>query len=207
MTQQGDKGTRYGKSELSIKNRKSKYEEKMDMRKIIAYIAMSLDGYISDEKEGVSWLSGDGSEEDNIGSYPDFIKTVDTVILGYKTYYQIMSELSPDVWPYAGKKTYVLTHKELDNKNEIVFTSESIMELAGKLNQTEGKNIWICGGSSIINQFHHLGLIDEYCISIIPTILGKGTRLFEEQDAEQKLKFLSLQHYNGIVDVRYEKRK
>ncbi len=45
------------------------------MRKIVLYIAMSLDGYIADKAGGVDWLSGDGSDPENPGSYPAFIDT------------------------------------------------------------------------------------------------------------------------------------
>ena len=51
---------------------------------------------------GVGWLTEqhpDGLEE---GSYPEFIRTVDTVLMGYTTYHQIVTELSPDKWAYEG---------------------------------------------------------------------------------------------------------
>lgn len=38
------------------------------MKKIKLYIAMSLDGYIADEKGGVSFLGGDGSDEGNMAA-------------------------------------------------------------------------------------------------------------------------------------------
>ena len=83
------------------------------MRKVISYIAMSIDCYIADKDGSVSWLSGDGSDPENGGSYNDFIGTVDTVILGYKTYNQIVTELSPEAWVYADKMRYVITHKNI----------------------------------------------------------------------------------------------
>ncbi len=176
------------------------------MKKVITYIAMSLDGYIADKDGNVSFLGGDGSDKENFGSYPQFIETIDTVVLGYSTYHQIVNELSPDEWAYKGKKSYVLTHKNIKNTNEIIFTSEDISKLTSNLKKEAEKNIWICGGASIINQFHKKNLIDEYIITIIPTILGDGIRLFDKTDIELKLKLKSTKNYNGMVDLVYEKR-
>ena len=57
------------------------------MRRIILFIAMSLDGYIADEKGGVDWLSGTQTEEDGEDSYSHFIKEIDTVVMGWNTYH------------------------------------------------------------------------------------------------------------------------
>ncbi len=176
------------------------------MRKVISYIAMSLDGYIADRNGKVDWLNGDGSGDSNMGSYNDFIKTVDTVILGYTTYKQIITELSPDNWVYAGKKSYVLTHQEYHSDNDdIFFTDENVKSLIKKLKKQDGKDIWICGGANVLNQFMEADLIDKYTFSVIPVILGDGVRLFQYA-TEQKLKLTSTRSYNGIVDLNYEKR-
>lgn len=176
------------------------------MRKIKLYIAMSLDGYVADTTGGVSFLGGDGSNADKFGSYTEFIKTIDTVILGYSTYDQIVTELSPNEWAYMGKISYVLTHRDIPNEDEIIFTDKDIKILSEELKKTDGKDIWICGGANIAMQFHKLGLIDEYTLSIIPTILGDGIKLFSQIDFEQKLRLKSTTNYNGIVDLVYEKR-
>ncbi len=176
------------------------------MRKVVAYIGVSLDGYIADKDGGVDWLLGDGSDSENFGSYPEFIETVDTVILGHTTYHHIATELSPDVWPYDGKMSYVLTHKKLSDLAEIKFTDIEISKLISNLKSENGKNIWICGGANIIRQLHEKSLIDEYVLSVIPTILGSGTKLFDVSTKEVKLKLKSTRAYNGIVDLVYEKR-
>ena len=71
-------------------------EKEYSMRKVVLYLGMSLDGYIADKNGGVGWMEEDdtGSLEDS--SYPDFVQTVDTVLMGYTTYHQIRTELSPD---------------------------------------------------------------------------------------------------------------
>ncbi len=175
----------------------------INMRNLVLYIAMSLDGFISDVKGGVDWISGDLSEPENFGSYPEFIETVDTVILGYNTYHQITSELSTEVWPYCGKQSYVFTGKSLENQEEIIFTSENITELVQSLKNKDGKDIWLCGGASLANQL--IDEIDIFRIAVIPTILGKGIPLFN-QNSIQQLKLVKTEIYNGITELIYTKR-
>jgi len=167
---------------------------------------MSLDGYIADPDGGVDWLGGDGSDNDNPGSYPAFIETIDTIILGYKTYHQVVTELSPGKWMYSGKKTYVLTHRRMESADEIIFTDENLSELIERIRHSDGKDIWICGGAAIANQFLALDVIDQFCVSIIPTILGDGVRLFDKYQKDHPLKLVSTRSYNGIVDLVYERR-
>lgn len=176
------------------------------MKKVVLYIAMSLDGYIADKDGGVAWLMGDGSDESNQGSYPEFIETVDTVIMGYSTYHQVVTELSPERWVYPGKTSFVLTHKKLASSEEIIFTDESLKTLITRLKSEPGKDIWICGGASIVNQLMDSDLIERYWMTVIPTILGYGVRLFGNHDKAIPLKLISTQTHNGMTDLVYERR-
>ena len=65
------------------------------MRKVVLFIAMSLDGYIADRNGGVYWLSGEDENAENDDTYLSFVKDVDTVIMGWNTYHQVVEELSP----------------------------------------------------------------------------------------------------------------
>lgn len=177
------------------------------MRNVVLYIAMSLDGYIADRDGGVAWLAGDGSDPDNPGSYPRFYETVDTIILGYTTYHQVAAELFPDSWFYTGKQSYVLTHRAQPSTDDITFTDEDTCSLVARLKEQEGKDIWICGGASIIHPLIDRGLIDRYHFTVIPTILGGGVRLFYEHEKPSMLRLISTESYNGMVDLVYEKRK
>lgn len=176
------------------------------MKKVVLYIAMSLDGYIADENGQVGWLGGDGSDPENQGSYPEFIKTVDTVVMGYKTYHQVVTELSPDQWVYPDKTSYVLTHRDIKSMEQIIFTDRDIAELVAALKKEAGRDIWICGGASIINQLTNADLIDRYWITVIPTILGQGIRLFEPKGRKIDLELIKTESYNGMTDLIYEQR-
>ncbi len=173
------------------------------MRKIVLYIAMSLDGYIADKSGGVGWLSGDGSDPENSGSYPEFSSTIDTVILGHTTYQQIITELSPDSWPYEEMQSYVLTHHKQEDRNRIHFVDTTMTALLDELKQQNGKDIWLCGGADIIDQALKANVVDELTISILPILLGDGIRLFQTSETPKSLTLISYRSYNGIVDLVY----
>lgn len=176
------------------------------MRKVVLFIAMSLDGYIADEHGRVDWLEGQNPDEKTPDTYAEFIKDVDTVIMGWNTYDQVVTELSPDEWVYHGMMSYVVTHRELPSTEEIVFTKKSPCGIVKELRQKEGKKIWICGGANVIQQLVKADLIDAYYISVIPTILGNGIRLFGADSKERKLQLVHTQFYNGITDLVYVRR-
>lgn len=176
------------------------------MRKVNLFIAMSLDGYIADSKGGVDWLAGQGNDDENIDVYSDFAKDVDTVLMGWNTYYQIITELSPKEWVYNDFTTYVVTHNKHMSSDKIRFTDDDSVKLVKKLREEKGKNIWICGGANLIQQLVKEDLIDCYYITIIPTILGSGIRLFENTEHEIKLKLLKTRSYNGMADLIYIRR-
>lgn len=79
-------------------------EELNTMREISLFIAMSLDGYIADSRGGVDWLTGQKEDGEMIDTYSLFIRDVDTVLMGWNTYHQIVTELSPEQWIYEGLK-------------------------------------------------------------------------------------------------------
>lgn len=175
------------------------------MRKVIVYIAMSLDGYIADEKGGIDWLGGQDDAYLGDYGYAEFIKDIDTVVMGYTTYHQVETELSPNFWPYEGMKTYVVSHRQLEDTEHIEFVNGSLETFIQDLKRTEGKDIWICGGASIVNQLIDLDLIDTYHLTIMPTLLGSGIRLFEKSDKIKKLKLMKASHINGVIECIYHK--
>lgn len=185
---------------------KSKFEEVKNVRKISLFIAMSLDGYIADSNGGVDWLRGQDDNTENIDPYSEFVKNIDTILIGWNTYHQVVTELSPEEWPYNNFTTYVITHNEQTSSEKIRFVNTNPVSLVKKLQEENGKDIWICGGANIIQQLVNENLIDYYYITIIPTLLGSGIRLFENAKHEIKLKLLNVHSYNGMTDLIYTRR-
>lgn len=171
-------------------------------RRTILYIACSLDGYIAKPNDDLSFLYLVQQENQDYG-YADFVSTIDTVILGRKTYDWVMGQV-PE-FPHADKSTYVITRSARPSVGKTQFYTGNLKELILKLKKESGKNIFIDGGAEVVTTLLKEKLIDELIISYIPILLGAGTALFKEGRPEQLLKFVSVKSFDkGLVQVRYE---
>ena len=142
------------------------------MRKIILFIACSLDGYIAGEGDGIGWLFTDADY-----GYSAFYNSIDAVLVGKRTYDQAKGF---DEYPFKGKKCYVFTRdKSMKKDDNAEFIGEPVA-FAKKLLKLSGKNIWLVGGGEIISLFLNNSLIDEIILSIHPIILGSGIPLFRD---------------------------
>ena len=168
---------------------------------------MSLDGYIADKNGSVDWLTGQGTDEENVDTYSEFVKDIDTVVMGWNTYAQVITELSPGKWPYENLTSYIITHRNEKPAEKIRFVREDPCELIMRLRKMQGKNIWICGGAGIIHPLIKGNLIDEYYISVIPAILGDGIPLFGKRETEIQLQLKYTRTYSGITELVYIRRE
>lgn len=173
-------------------------------RKVILYIACSLDGFIAAQNDDLSFLSIVEKQDEDYG-YNDFINSVDTVIMGRKTYDKVLTLV--EQFPHADKKCFIITKTEKQAENNIIFYNQDLTQLIEKLKAENGKNIFVDGGAEIVNELIRLRLIDEFYISIIPCILGNGTRLFKEQNPYRDLELLSAKSFEtGLVQLHYQSK-
>jgi len=170
------------------------------MRKLILYIASSIDGYIAGPNGEIDWLFADQDY-----SYNEFISSIDTVLVGRKTYDDAIKMGGDDLFP--GKVTYVFTstpHKYRPKEN-LVFISENPAELWKWLREKDGGNTWLVGGGDLIKPFLEENIIDEYVIAFHPIILGTGIPLFKKFDGKIKLKTKDVKTFDsGLVQIFFE---
>jgi dihydrofolate reductase len=173
-------------------------------RKLILFIAMSLDGYIATPNGDLSFLTTVEQKGEDYG-YNDFIATIDTVIMGRKTYDKVRS-MGFD-YPHADKISYIITRKKVEGADHIKFFSGNLADLISKLKGEKGKNIFCDGGAEIVNLLMKDDLIDEYIISIIPIFLGDGIALFKSERPTVGLKLVSSKSYKtGLVQLHYQRK-
>lgn len=174
---------------------------------ITLYIATSVDGFIAAEDGGVGWLDEFQSESDegDDGGYEAFFEDVDALVMGARTYEQV---LSFGEWPYEDRPTYVLTHSEdspdIDN---VEFVDDEVNTLSDRLRGLHDR-IWLVGGAQVAQSFLREGKIDELRLSLVPLLLGDGIRLFGETGTRERLELVSnTAHDDGIVEVHYDVKR
>ena len=165
------------------------------MKKVILYIAQSLDGYIATKDGGVAWLDNYFSDEFKTEK---FIEEIDTVVQGNTTYEQFKSK-------YPGKDCYVFS-KKADTRSEegVTFVRGRIVDFIDGLDENTHKNIWLVGGATLITNFLNENQINEMRIFVMPILLGDGIALFQNIKIVPKLTLQGTKNYsNGVVELRY----
>lgn len=185
------------------------------MRKLILEEWLSLDGFAEDRNGRLNFFPE--SSENRLSDLDQlkFLDTVDTMILGRKTY-----ELFEAFWPKVTTRQEVIADK-LNSLKKIVFSktlkrapwgewSEAMIlngdlaEEIKKLKSAQGKDIVLWGSLSLVQTLMQHQLIDEYHIQLCPTVIGGGRHLFPDFDQYQKLKLIDLRRYDsGAIFLNY----
>jgi len=172
-------------------------------RKIIASVAISLDGYLADVDGGYEWIKGDGNLALNTPDqwdYNSFLKDIDIVVMGKNCYDQ---QLHLD---FANHQLLVATSKLQGKQDNITFINGDIVSQVVELSNQPGKDIFLFGGGLLIDQFIKADRVDEYIIGIIPVILGKGRPFFMQDNPCLELKLEKYTIDQGIVVLHYSRR-
>lgn len=183
------------------------------MRKLIAGLNMSLDGYC----DHTAMMADEEIHE----HYNDLLRNGGTLIYGRITY-----QLMESYWPTIVKNrtgnkptddfavlidnipkiVYSRTLQQVDWKNSTLKKEINKEEILA-LKQETGKNILV-GSPSLIVAFAQLDLVDEYQIAVQPIILGSGLPLFKNIRARIDLKLLKTKTFGcGALALYYEPTK
>ena len=186
------------------------------MRKLIAAINMTLDGFC----DHTAMIA----DEEIHQHYNELLSSADTLLYGRITY-QLMESYWPSVVKNpTGNKPMDEFAVLIDNISKIVFSrtlknvdwkntklkkeviKEEILELRQSRNGGS-KNILV-GSPSLIVALTNLVLIDEYQLSVQPTVLGSGLPLFKNVSDRTNLKLLKTKIFRcGAVTLYYEPKR
>ena len=171
------------------------------MRKLVYYVATSLDGYIAGPNENIDLFSGEGPL---VEKYQQDLQEFDTVVMGRKTYeFGYKFGLPPGQPAYPHMLHYIFSESmTLDNPHEQVKVVKRDLNVAQQLKEEEGTDIYLCGGGVFAGW-----LLDNQCIDVLkiklnPIILGGGTPLFGGSKTALLLHQSDVQEFAGGLSLR-----
>ena len=180
------------------------------MRKISAYLLMSLDGVV----EAPDTFVRDGLYDDMIDVLRETIAEQDAILLG-RTMFEEWSEFWPtaDHEPFASfinehpKYVVSTTLRSVDAwPNSTLITGDVADQLAA-LRRQDGKTIGVHGSITLVNSLLSDGLLDELRLTVLPAVAGRGRRLFENGESVRQLTAQSSRTTtNGLQYLVYERR-
>ena len=175
------------------------------MSLVTIHMVSSLDGFIAKPDGDVSWMHASTTYEKGVllseEAIADFVKSIDCYVMGSRTYEHAL-ELG---WPYGDTPVVVMTRRNLrSDRANVRFQDGPLHEIVADL-KARFRNIWLVGGAALTRAFIQAGLADEIVISIIPVLLGQGTRFFDDIGEELPLQLEDVTAYrDGTVELIYE---
>src|SRR5438105_1776823 len=171
-------------------------------RKIIVHIATSADGYIARPDGDLDWLTSRPTPKGFYGMN-DFMKSVDTMILGRKTFEESLRLGAK----FDSKDRTIVFSRHAPPANapsRVEFVKDAIGPFIRKLREEPGKDIWLMGGGEIIASFLDEQAIDEFVISVVPVFIGEGIPLIARRPRHVPLELLSIERFeDGLVQLHY----
>lgn len=170
-------------------------------RKVILGLGISLDGYIARRDGSVDFLFM--PKDYSMG---EFFKTIDTAVLGRKTYDDGLKMGGT----FTGKTKYYVFSRSLPPgmRDGAMITNDSPAAVIAEIRKTPGKNIWLMGGGELIREFLKEDLVDELYIGVVPTLIGEGIPLFPSGYPQREFDLIENKTYSqGMIAFRYERAR
>jgi dihydrofolate reductase len=169
------------------------------VRKITFGGANSLDNYLARPDHAVDWLLW-GEEVAAVTA--GYWKTIDTVLMGRKTYEVAVKNGQGGGYPKV--KNYVFSRTLGECPSGVSVVRGDAAEFVRGLKQQDGKDICLMGGGELARSLFEAGLIDEIGFNIHPVLLGSGIALFHSMSRQIDLELLECRPFkNGCVYVTY----
>jgi dihydrofolate reductase len=172
------------------------------MRKVTFGGANSLDNFFARKDDAVDWLMW---SDEAAAVMMDYWKTIDTIVMGRKTYEVGLKMTKGKGNPYPEIKSYVFSRTLKPGPGKgVEIVAEDAAEFVRKLKRRKGKDICVMGGGLLAKSLLEAKLIDEIGFNIHPVLLGSGVPLFHEMKRQINLELLDCKRFkNGCVYVLY----
>jgi dihydrofolate reductase len=172
------------------------------MKKIVYYVASSIDGFISGPNDDVSGYVSQGT---GVEQYLSDLAGFDTVIMGRNTYefgYAYGMKPGQPSPVYVSMEHYIFSDSlRFENPHPKIHVKPVELEEVEKIKEQSTTDIYLCGGGQLAGWLLDNHKIDILKIKLNPLILGQGVRLFGDSKQNYKTELLDTQVYEGGLQI------
>ncbi|MEO6086246.1 MAG: dihydrofolate reductase family protein [Umezawaea sp.] len=185
------------------------------MRKLIYYVATSIDGFIAAADGSFDALMIEGDHMAMIfDEYPDTLPVqaraalgidapntnFDTVLMGRGTY-QVPGGLPS---PYPHLRQYVVSSTLTNIPADVEVITDDVRSKVRELKAEDGLDIWLCGGGKLAAAL--LPEIDGLVLKVNPVVLGTGIPLFDGKGTAERFALDGTRVFeSGVALMTYRK--
>lgn len=188
------------------------------MRKIIAALHVSLDGFIEGPQGELDWV-------DSWDDPYDLLPRIATCILGggmypgYEQYWLAILANPGGVLPFSGKVASQgeIAYAHFADRTPHIVLSRTLnavswkttrivrdVEAIRRMKQEPGKDMYAVGGATLVCSLMNVGLIDELQLIVHPLVLGGGKPLFKDVKQRHALTLIRASPLkSGTVGLTY----
>ncbi len=172
------------------------------MRKIIYYVASSVDGFISGVDDAVSGFVHEGN---GVDTYLNDLKAFDTVIMGRSTYefgYKFGVQPGQPSPVYAHMAHYIFSDSlAFDTSSEQVQVKKVQLAEIETIRAMAGTDIYLCGGGQFAGWLLDHQQINTLKLKLNPLLLGAGVKLFGDSKKEYTLQLVESERYDKGLQI------
>jgi dihydrofolate reductase len=179
------------------------------MRKVILAVGVSLDLYIARLDGSVDFLIMPQDFWTKVMA--PFSKSVDTAIMGRKTYDVSMKMGGFGHAPSMDYYVFSRTQPE-GRRDSCTFTRKSPVEVIQALRNhpdkklASAKNIWAMGGGELARQLLIADLVDEIHLGVVPVLIGEGIPLFPAGSPQRDFELVENKSFShDLVSLKYRR--
>jgi len=183
----------------------------------IYYTATSVDGFIADPDNSLSWLFEVPREPPSdhpaaADAFGRFLDGVGAFAMGSTTYEWLLDHerllADPGKWSgwYADRPCWVFTHRDLPAipGADVRFVQGDVAPIHAQMAAAAAdSNIWLAGGGDLVGAFADEGLLDEIHLGVQPVFLGAGAPLLPRRLTSERVTLQSVVRDGQEVNLIY----
>ncbi len=174
------------------------------MKKVIYYVASSLDGYIAGPEDDIGMFAPGGK---GVEKYLADLQDFRTVIMGRRTYeFGYRFGLVPGQPAYPHMEHYIFSKTlTLDSLADNVRIRELTAKTVRDVIEKSETDVYLCGGGEFAGWMLDHGLIDRLKLKLNPIILGAGIPLFGNSTSATTGRLVEKESFeNGLEFLTYD---